>query len=71
MLNLWMKCCQTISLNTCFVFQQMIHIMNFEESQQGHMACPPTKVNEWVEQQLAAIKAEASRPDQDLETQEV
>lgn len=36
-------------------------MMNFEESEQGHAACPPTKVNEWVEQQLAAIKAEADQ----------
>lgn len=45
--------------------------MNFEESQQGHMACPPAKVNEWVEQQLAAIKAEAGQSENNSETQDV
>ena len=49
----------------------MIQIMNFEESHQGNVACPPAKVNEWVEQQLAAIKAETIQPDKDSETQEM
>lgn len=44
--------------------------MNFEKSHQVHAACPPTRVNEWVEQQLAAIKAEAVQRDKDSETQE-
>ena len=44
--------------------------MNFEEPQQKHIACPPTKVNEWVEQQLAAIKAEALLNNTDQEKQE-
>lgn len=36
-------------------------MINFEHPQQEQASCPPTKVNEWVEQQLAAIKAEAVR----------
>ena len=34
-------------------------MMNFEETNPEYTACPPTKVNEWVEQQLAAIRADA------------
>lgn len=36
-------------------------VMNLEESEQMPIACPPTKVNQWVEQQLAAIRAEAEQ----------
>jgi hypothetical protein len=42
-------------------------MMNFEGTNQEYTACPPTNVNEWVEQQLAAIRAEAESQNNDTE----
>ena len=42
--------------------------MKYEESNRVHVACPPTKVNEWVDQQLAAIKAEAEQSNTDAQS---
>ena len=61
---------RTNPFDSCLL-HQIINTMDFEESQQGHIACPPTKVNEWVEQQLAAIKAESERPATNSQAQEV
>lgn len=46
----------------CSIGKNYTQMMNYEDSR-ANIACPPTQVNQWVEQQLAAIKAEANQTD--------
>lgn len=43
--------------------------MNYEETY-ANVACPPNNVNEWVEQQMAAIKAEGNQTNTVTEIEE-